>query len=92
MPPPAFRGKHRPFRLIGDAAVPPADKAAGPASERGPGSEAAIEAAHSLAYCRDGVLRLAGDPPTDTGNGSNGSSNSNSSSGSDGGGASHRHG
>jgi glutathione S-transferase len=45
------------------AAVPSADALAGPAGQRGAGSEAAAEAAHGLMLCRDGVLSLAATPP-----------------------------
>jgi glutathione S-transferase len=61
-----FTQKHLPFRLLGGHVLPLADLEAGPSSSRGPGSPAALEAAHALTYCRDGVLNIAGDPPTNT--------------------------
>jgi len=61
-----FKGVHRPFNLVGGASIPGPDPQAGPAAERGAGSAAAVEAAHSLVHCRDGVMLLAGAPPVDT--------------------------
>ena len=54
-----FSQKHLPFKLL------PSDAQAGPEAARGPGSMAATEAAHSLTYCRDACMQLAGNPPVD---------------------------